>query len=479
MDGRQLLALLSSQAGSEEALATAIGVESEGEQYSRLAAAVKKLPIGRPSPRLAAAAKALKAAKALLDAKPTAIGAGQPPVAPAVLAPLTPPGPPVQVVVLIVGLLRDFLLPRVFDSQKFLLQPLQQEYGESGGIHLFICADSPNAEQLRGKRIGETMAPTAVFEHTFEGRHNQWPRMAACYRDVQKWATARGHWGSYRWIVRSRPDNIFFAPVPSLRDKATDAVHGRVRRFGGHQHVGDESMSWWHYDGKESVCGAKQEGNVCRWHDTAALAEGAECLLLDDQFGYVPAGSLAAVYFGVAAVGGRAFKHFPLVHGNEKCQWPEGALTCRLLEAPGGRLEMMAVSFRIVVMTKLNNGRAPPTTNPSMRPHVCIGSPTAGVQRPVSEWSVDDVLVWLVDSVRVSGGIHPSGSSIHPSLRGSSIDYRAKVVELQMDGRQLLSWLEKGQGGVGVLATVIGVGMGDGEQYSRLADAVKALPAGR
>ena len=92
---------------------------------------------------------------------------------------------------------------------------------------------------------------------------------------------------------------------------------------------------------------------------------------------------------------------------------------------------------------------------------------------------MDDVLVWLVDSVRVSGGIHPSGSSIHPSLRGSSIDYRAKVVELQMDGRQLLSWLEKGQGGVGVLATVIGVGMGDGEQYSRLADAVKALPAGR
>lgn len=37
------------------------------------------------------------------------------------------------------------------------------------------------------------MAPTAVFEHHFEGgRGHQWPRMAACYRDVRKHAREMG-----------------------------------------------------------------------------------------------------------------------------------------------------------------------------------------------------------------------------------------------------------------------------------------------
>eukprot|EP01052_Picozoa_sp_SAG31_P040961 SAG31_NODE_6076_length_2180_cov_2.122537_2_plen_466_part_00 len=430
----------------------------------RLRAATQALPIGRPSAKLAAAANALLKDKlATREKKDTELRNPAAQLSPTTMLPppsqtsgptntpshtRTAPNKPTEIAVLIVGLLRDFLHPRIFESQKHLLQPLQNEYERSGGIHLYICVDSPNAEGLRRKVIGETMEPTAVFEHTFEGKHNQWPRMSACYRDVQKFATGRGHWSGYRWIVRSRPDNLFFAPVPTLRDKAQDAVHGRVRRFGGYQKVEDEMMSWWHYEGKESVCGDQQQGITCVWHDTQKTAEGAQCVLLDDQFAYIPAGLLAAVYFGVPPVGMQKFRHFPLVHGNEKCQWPEGALTCRLLEAPGGRLEPMAVSFRIFAMTKLNGGKAPPTTHPREVPHVCVGAPKAGVQRPVRDWSVDDVLVWLVDNARVAGSYVE---------QRNFVDVRAKVVEQRLDGRQLISLLRKGVGTAGALAKVLGL----------------------
>lgn len=57
---------------------------------------------------------------------------------------------------------------------------------------------------------------------------------------------------------------------------------------------------------------------------------------------------LAPAYFNVPPDGDFApppppFLHAPLVDGNHNCQWPEGELTCRLLAAPGGRLEPMAV----------------------------------------------------------------------------------------------------------------------------------------
>jgi hypothetical protein len=123
-------------------------------------------------------------------------------------------------------MLRQFLEPKVQSTQHFLTDTLAAEYGE---IDLFICVDTPNAAQVRKLSVGR-MVPRAVFEHSFDGRHNQWPRMAACLSDVQ--ATAGAAWLDYTWVVRSRPDNVFFAPVPPLMPLRTDTVYTRVRRFG-------------------------------------------------------------------------------------------------------------------------------------------------------------------------------------------------------------------------------------------------------
>jgi hypothetical protein len=131
-----------------------------------------------------------------------------------------------RVAIIIVGLLRQFLEPQVQSTQHFLTDTLAAEYG---AIDLFICVDSPNAARLRTLSVGR-VAARQVFEHKFDGRHNQWPRMAACLADVQRAAGA--DWAGYEWVVRSRPDNVFFAPVPPLKPLRTDTVYTRARRFG-------------------------------------------------------------------------------------------------------------------------------------------------------------------------------------------------------------------------------------------------------
>eukprot|EP01050_Picozoa_sp_SAG11_P009045 SAG11_NODE_828_length_6964_cov_34.418063_2_plen_1003_part_00 len=469
LNGARLLGLLSSSAGSAEDLAAALGV-TDAAHLARLSAAVDALPVGKPTGAL----------KALVDARNGRLKGKAPdeeggvakvrqqPLAPqpALMEPAELGRPsssaPSAVAVIIVGLQRELLVPSVFESQQFLLRPLQAEFDGRGGVHLYLCVDAPNAAGLRAMVIGGAMAPTAVFEHTFEGRHNQWPRMSACYRDIKAWASApeRDLWRHYEWIVRSRPDNVFFAPVPGLSGRAKDAVHGRVRRFGGYQNVGDESLSWWHYEGKESVCGAKQEGLACRWWDTREEAAGAQCVLLDDQFGYIPAGGLAEAYFGVAETKqAQTFRHVPLVEGNHACQWPEGTLTCRVLGSVGGRLEPLEVSIRIVVMTKLNNGNAPPTTHPRKVPHVCKGVARLGVGRAVAAWSVDDTLIWLVDSVRIAGA--------------RSVDYRAKLLAAELNGARLLGLLSSSAGSAEGLAAALGVT--DAAHLARLSAAVDAL----
>lgn len=131
-----------------------------------------------------------------------------------------------RVAVIIVGLLRQFLEPQVQSTQHFLTDTLASQHG---GIDLFICVDTPNGAKVRSLKVGRVV-PRAVFQHSFSGRHNQWPRMAACLSDVQG-AVGAG-WRNYEWVVRSRPDNIFFAPVPPLQPLRRDTVYTRARRFG-------------------------------------------------------------------------------------------------------------------------------------------------------------------------------------------------------------------------------------------------------
>jgi uncharacterized Zn-binding protein involved in type VI secretion len=90
------------------------------------------------------------------------------------------------------------------------------------------------------------------------------------------------------------------------------------------------------------------------------------------------------------------------VTGHERCQWPEGQVTCRLLDA-GIRLEpLRGVSFRIVAHTKLNKGNHPPQTGPRSLPHVCAGK--AAVLPPnMDDWTKEDVIVWVRQEVGLGG----------------------------------------------------------------------------
>ena len=59
----------------------------------------------------------------------------------------------------------------------------------------------------------------------------------------------------------------------------------------------------------------------------------------------------AAAYFNDAdadysAHGSAAQQYFPIVAGGTACQWPEGRLTCRLLEA-GARLGLVDIALNL------------------------------------------------------------------------------------------------------------------------------------
>ena len=89
------------------------------------------------------------------------------------------------------------------------------------------------------------------------------------------------------------------------------------------------------------------------------------------------------------------------MQGHERCQWPEGQLTCRLLDA-GARLEPLRVSFRIVAHTKLNNGNHPPQTGPRDSPHVCEGK-AAELPAVMDSWTKEDILVWIRQDIGLGG----------------------------------------------------------------------------
>lgn len=108
----------------------------------------------------------------------------------------------------------------------------------------------------------------------------------------------------------------------------------------------------------------------------------------------------------------------PVVQGHERCQWPEGAVTCRLLDA-GARLEpLRGVSFRIVSHTKLTK---PPQNRPREAPHVCAGK-TAALPANVDSWTKEDVIVWVRQEVGLGG--------VAAALAGASLGQCVPVLPL-------------------------------------------------
>ncbi len=186
-------------------------------------------------------------------------------------------------------------------------------------------------------------------------------RLSQCWQDVM--ASSRGARG-YKWVIRSRPDVVWYRPLPSITEWPTDAVYTRARRV-GMMYVEDEKLSWWKYkDPDNGSCDL-----ACKWRDTGMPTSGekASCAVADDQFAVIPA-EYAGNYFGTTIVDNPS-SHYPMPVGHQRCEWAEGKITCQILDS-GARLMIAPFSFRIN-RWRYTHGLGPPFTQPSKFAGVC------------------------------------------------------------------------------------------------------------
>ena len=208
------------------------------------------------------------------------------------------PASPLRVAVLCVGGLRGFTSERAERLSAHLLTQARTD--------LYLCnepGDMLDAEARRvlgvgaetvfeplknalanhtrvphGSREGELTNRLKAIGHGIESAENNWAfRVTMCYE-----ASIRRNDREYDFFVRTRPDLVFDAPLPSPASWSTEAVSSRARAYAGPARFTVASMAW-----RPDYCG----GN-------AAAAE--ECEIMDDQFYIVPA-PLASVVFSFGA----------------------------------------------------------------------------------------------------------------------------------------------------------------------------------
>jgi hypothetical protein len=208
------------------------------------------------------------------------------PTPPVVLAPTVPLAgsssdrqPLRKVAVIILGQMRSFLTPKVQESQRYLVAPLQHQFGAEN-VHLYLCADPGHRAQLEAVRIAGAV-PTV-----FEARsRTMFAHMATCYQKTVDHAASMGL--VINWFVRSRFDTVFFDSVPPLFNLAEDTVYARARRIGnGWKNVDNEQISYWMWG---DVCGDRATDFRCVYRDTKQVDGSGKCMIMDDQFAYVPA----------------------------------------------------------------------------------------------------------------------------------------------------------------------------------------------
>eukprot|EP01043_Picozoa_sp_COSAG02_P007462 COSAG02_NODE_223_length_28346_cov_91.381846_1_plen_470_part_00 len=186
-----------------------------------------------------------------------------------------------QVAVIILGQMRSFLTPKVQQSQRFLVRPLQDQFG-ADNVHLYLCADPGHRKQLESVRIAGA-TPTV-----FEARsRTMFAHMSTCYQKTIDHAASMQPPLVINWFVRSRFDSVFFENVPPLLNLAEDTVYARARRIGhGWKNVDNEQISYWMWG---DVCGDRAGDFQCMYRDTKEVDATGKCMIMDDQFAYVPA----------------------------------------------------------------------------------------------------------------------------------------------------------------------------------------------
>eukprot|EP01051_Picozoa_sp_SAG22_P010520 SAG22_NODE_952_length_6343_cov_3.567265_2_plen_568_part_00 len=296
------------------------------------------------------------------------------------------PSPPAQlgigasapaVAIIMAGQLKKMMEPAVLNSAQLLTRPFIRDFGLQN-VHLYLCVDKKKQLDTDTDFTYGEVKPFAVFEHAAA---NMWQRLRLCHDAVKKYCDDRPSdgehgnlWPRYRWIVRTRPDLVFYAEPPSPLGWPSDSIYLRARRV-GQLAVQEERLAWWMYQKPQwGVCDLP-----CVWRAStgqklppAAAMAGAKlqgCAVVDDQFAIFAPKWFASYFVGPGGRQGLAAPPAmqPCVKGHEKCGWPEGKMTCRLLDA-GARLQLVPLSYRINHWRFVSQKMGPPFTRPSALP---------------------------------------------------------------------------------------------------------------
>ena len=211
------------------------------------------------------------------------------------------PASPLRVAVLCVGGLRGFTAER---AQRLALHLLTRARTD-----LFLCNEPGDVLDAEARRVLESGAET-VFEaetwtyehlanltrtapgsregeltnglkangHGIESAVNSWAlRVKMCYE-----ASIRRTDREYDFFIRTRPDLVFDAPLPSPASWSMGAVSSRARAYAGPARFTVASMAY-----RPDYCGG-------------STASPEECEIMDDQFFIVPE-ALASVVFSFGA----------------------------------------------------------------------------------------------------------------------------------------------------------------------------------
>ena len=116
---------------------------------------------------------------------------------------------------------------RVLATQHQLTRPLQNEFGRAA-LDLFLCVDLKAPKNIGSTPWG-TVMPTALWR---TDAVNQTERLSGCFASMREYAQKNNTWAGYQWIVRSRPDLVFFEDVLAIGSRSKQAVHARARKVG-------------------------------------------------------------------------------------------------------------------------------------------------------------------------------------------------------------------------------------------------------
>mmetsp|Transcript_16602 Transcript_16602/g.40891 ORF Transcript_16602/g.40891 Transcript_16602/m.40891 type:complete len:435 (-) Transcript_16602:255-1559(-) len=178
----------------------------------------------------------------------------------------------IPVALMMVGYLNYFLDPRARVTMvEHLLEPLKR----TTELHSFLCTDTMLIKHLPEGLLTEL--GITLFHKRFPGRR-QFFRKHWCHQQLTNFTTVNNL--KFKWLVQTRPDLVYFGDVPDLRDLPDDRLYGRMRAA-GQSYAERWNLSSFHFSHAFS-----NPNEVGCWGKMADWQ--GECVIVDDQFNYIP-----------------------------------------------------------------------------------------------------------------------------------------------------------------------------------------------